>query len=168
MGKLPAKNKTTCKGCAKIIRKDHTPITCSTCHSSYHKKCAKLINSITNITNFNCTCSTTPNFTTTPPTSNKHSKLLSAQLLNEKYSNKSYQTMTTSCNNQHANLSYPSFSNVQEEYFDNITKKTLKLENSNLNQFLLVCINMRSLANLLNFSKLEMFLQNLEIHLQII
>ena len=65
-------------------------------------------------------------------------------------------TINTDDNNS---LNYPSFYNFQEKYIDISSVESLTF---NGNEFLIVCVNMRSIVNLLNFSKLEAFIHNLE------
>ena len=64
-----------------------------------------------------------------------------------------------------SSFNYPSFYNLQEKYIDISSVESLTF---NGNEFLIVCINMRSIVNLLNFSKLEAFFHNLELKPDII
>ena len=71
-------------------------------------------------------------------------------------------TINTDDNNS---LNYPNFYNFQKKYIDIISVESLIF---NGNEFLIVCVNMRSIVNLLNFSKLEAFIHNLEVKPDII
>ena len=62
-------------------------------------------------------------------------------------------------------LNYPSFYIFQEKYIDISSVESLTF---NGNEFLIVCVNMRSIVNLLNFSKLEAFIHNLKMKPDII
>ena len=62
-------------------------------------------------------------------------------------------------------LNYPSFYNFQKKYID---ISSVELLTFNGKEFLIVCVNMRSIVNLLNFSKLEAFIHNLQVKPDII
>ena len=146
-----SKSKLTCYYCNKTIRKDFIPINCIKCHKSFHKKCAKSINNREN----HLTCITCQNLNS--GNSKKRMYHSPHSLPHAEHLNTIFQdTINTDDNNS---LNYPNLYNFQEKYIDISSVESLT---SNGNEFLIVCVNMRSIVNLLNFSKLEAFIHNLE------
>ena len=149
-------SKITCHYCNKTICKDFILINCIKHHKSFHKKCAKSINNKENHLTY-ITCQNLNSGNIKRMYHSPHS-LPHAEHLKTIFQD----TINIDDNNS---LNYPSFYNFQEKYIDISSVESLTF---NGNEFLIVCANMRSIVNLLNFSKLEAFIHNLELKPDII
>ena len=144
--------KISCNLCQRTIRKDVTPIICKFCSAYFHKKCAKMTNSEKALpTNF--TCSTCKIILPKPSNDNTHT-CFNAKNLNSIFNDNNHQD-----NNSHDGLNDPLDYNFSEQYLEINSTQPIVLDSNN---FFIISINIRSIVNSLNFSKLEAFVCNLK------
>ena len=157
--------KLVCKFCQKTIRKDFVPIQCQTCLAHFHKKCAKILNDQAIASNnFYCKCNCYEHKNSHVSHNSGKEKIVSSKC--EKYFNTEklnsiFADDSNSENKEHDNLIDPNSHHSQEQYLEIQSTKSLIFNKKICNSFLIICVNIRSLSNPLNFCKLESFVYNL-------
>ena len=153
-------NKLTCNSCYKIIIKDFTLITL------FHKKCAKKINNQALASNsFYCGCVMDSVFLIKAKDNNSNKKLQKFDInkLNSLFDSSKSETTN------HAHLIDPVNNyNFYEQYLEIQSTKSLIFNENACKTFFIISVNIRSLSNSLKFSKLEVFVHNLNRKLDII
>ena len=164
-----------CFVCLKVVKKNQKILSCSTCLQTIHLNCIKDKFCITKNMLWKCTfCSFTFPFSSC---SNKEfAELFDFNISNLSYSanhlNNLFKNLSTynehpianedSCNDNEINF----FHNVNDQYLSSKDAKSLLFDNFNENSnFSVLCLNIRSLSNIKNFSKLEGLLSSLTLHL---
>ena len=157
--------KLVCQFCQKTIRKDFVPIQCQTCLAQFHKKCAKILkNQAIASNNFYCKCNCYEHKNSLISHNSGKEKIVSSRpekYVNAEKLNSIFVDDSNSENKEHDNLIGPNSHHFQEQYLEIQSTKSLIFNKKICNSFLIICVNIRSLSNPLNFSKLESFVHNL-------
>jgi len=176
---MPVINKLKCSFCLKTIRSNISPKLCSECNLAYHKKCAKQLNRLNEFrmsddTEWMCT-TCKQNQLYFFPFSNvsddefaeefcllratNTGKTLDAKQLNDMFN------ATSDDEDDFVNLSN---NDMKDPYLETSQTNFLSFNGSFKNTFSMMCVNIRSLVNSLNYSKLESLLASLNIKPDII
>jgi len=161
--------KVFCHYCLKTIRCNTQPVKCELCFLPFHKKCAKIIDD-----KFNYRRTKTPklkcvncswcfpfndlsdeefkNEVTVKP----HESLLNATKLNHLFSQDSILD-----DNDAENCESTFRNNVVEQYVEITDTDFLSFGDDDQGLLSAICVNIRSLANAINFCKLEAFINSL-------
>ena len=151
--------KLVCKFFQKTIRKDFVSIQCQICLAHFHKKCAKILNNqATASSNFYCKCNSYEHKNSHVSHNSGKEKIVSSK---SKKLNSIFVDDSNFENKKHDNLIDPNSHHFQEQYLEIQSTKSLIFNKKICNSFLIICVNIRSLSNPLNFSKLESFVYNL-------
>lgn len=165
-------SKLLCHLCEKIIRCNTKPVECSQCLALSHKKCAKSVDDnfkVNSSDNYSFICPTCQNWIF-PFNGLSHEAYCEEVLstanhitgtLNANHLNRIFSQGDDVCydgKDKHA-LTY--LDNIMEEYVECTSRDFLNFNNNPKDNLSVICINMRSLVNSLNFAKLEAFLANL-------
>ena len=151
--------KLTCNSCYKAIRKDFTPIACTKCSAFFCKKCAKKINNqALDSNNFYCGCMMDSASLIKAKDNNSNKKL-------QKFDFNKLNLLFDSSNSEttnHTHLIDPVNNyNFYEQYLEIQSTKSLIFDENACKTVFIISLNIRSLSNFLNFSKLEAFVHNL-------
>ena len=141
------------------MKKDFTPITCTKCSALFHKKCAKRINNQALTSNtFYCDCMMDSASLIKAKDNNSNKKLqkFDVNKLNSLFDFSNSETTN------HTHLIDPdNIYNFHEQYLEIQSTKSLIFDENACKTFFIISLNIRSLSNSLNFSKLEAFVHNL-------
>ena len=155
-------NKPKCNLCQNTIRKNIQPLKCKKCSSLFHKKCAKIKkNESLSPGSFCCSHCISKNqnscFADESLNNNTNAPALQTSINAEQLN--SLFCGNNDCENQDCNT--PNSYNFDEKYIEIDSTNMLNFDQNNSNSFFVISINIRSLANTLNFCKLQAFVGNL-------